>query len=424
MDNEFSAAMRRATDAAQAQDPREATRIIQDALHGRRESGAAASKDVTPSLPVQRLLSRKVDADGEIRMPDAGAAPQPSPASPGAGAQPNGTRLPRLRELFGKIGRGRHKVLQTVDPFASLPGVQVPARRSKAPPIPDAAQFLTRSFACPAGARQYKLYIPASAKERPRGLIVMLHGCKQDADDFAAGTQANAVAEEHRLLVAYPCQSPAANSSSCWNWFEPADQARGQGEPQIIAGITQEIMTEFGLKRDRVFVAGLSAGGAMAAVMAETYPDLYAAAGIHSGLAYRSANDVMSAFAAMGGKNGHMPRRAASSAMGDRPKVRTIIFQGRDDRTVHPSNADAILDAAHRNAPSAKVRQEQGESKCGRGFTRTFVTEPDGTAAIEYWLVDAAGHAWSGGHRSGSFTDPKGPDASAEMVRFFLAGKP
>ena len=236
----------------------------------------------------------------------------------------------------------------------------------------------------------------------------MLHGCKQDPDDFAAGTGMNALAEEGRLLVAYPGQSGTANVSGCWNWFDPAHQSRDAGEPAILAGLTREIVAEFGLPRDRVFVAGLSAGGAMAAVMAETHPELFAAAGIHSGLAYRSANDVMSAFAAMRGQGGF----DSASGSGQAPGPRLIVFHGTADRTVHPSNAESIVTAARAAIPEGALRAERGCTADGRTYTRTLVEAPDGAALIECWMIDGAGHAWSGGHvqvRTRTHAAPKPP---------------
>ena len=249
----------------------------------------------------------------------------------------------------------------------------------------------------------------------------MLHGCKQNPDDFSAGTAMNAVAEAHGLIVAYPSQSSSANTASCWNWFNPADQMRGSGEPAIIAGITRAIASEFAIKHRRVFVAGLSAGGAMAAVMGETYPDLYAGVGIYSGLAYGSANDVMSAFAAMRGDTSIAPRAKGCASSRAEQRVRTIVFQGNADRIVHPSNADRIIAQAAADVPSHHSRQERVFTN-GRSYTRTIVADADGTSVLEYWLIEGVGHAWSGGHPSGSYTDANGPHASAEMVRFFLNG--
>jgi poly(hydroxyalkanoate) depolymerase family esterase len=250
--------------------------------------------------------------------------------------------------------------------------------------------------------------------------MVMLHGCKQDPDDFAAGTNMNAVAERYGVLVAYPGQPASANVSSCWNWFHPADQMRDAGEPAIIAGLTREIMSEFALHRDQVFVAGLSAGGAMAVVMGETYPDLYAGVGIHSGLAYGSANDVVSAFAAMRGETGAAQRRQ-STRTGSEPGIRTIVFQGSADAVVHPSNAERIIAAAGLQIAPGAIRRENGASAAGRGYIRTVITNSDGDPTLEYWLIADIGHAWSGGNPNGSYADPAGPDASTEMMRFFFA---
>ena len=214
----------------------------------------------------------------------------------------------------------------------------------------------------------------------------------------------------------YPAQSREANPLGCWNWFKADDQQRGQGEPAIIAGMTQHIIDSCGADPRRVYVAGLSAGGAMADIMATTYPDLYAAAGIHSGLAHAAAHDLISALNAMR----HGPRHAASDSAPREP-VPTIVFHGDSDTTVHPSNGEHVIVKARSAAPSdPKLQIEQGEVPGGRRFTRSSVRGDSRGSSTEHWVVHGAGHAWSGGHPSGSYTDPLGPDASAQMLRFFL----
>jgi poly(hydroxyalkanoate) depolymerase family esterase len=234
-------------------------------------------------------------------------------------------------------------------------------------------------------------------------VIVMLHGCKQNPDDFAAGTRMNALADELGFAVVYPAQSGQANVSCCWNWFQPQHQGRDAGEPSLIAGITREVAARHRLDSGRVYVAGLSAGGAMAAIMASTYPELYAAAGIHSGLAHASARDMPSAFAAMRNKS-----RAGSRAP---QAIPMIVFHGDRDTTVHPSNGE--------HASSGTLERVETGHANGRAYTRTTHLNAEGETVLEHWLVHGAGHAWSGGSASGSFADPRGPDASREMLRFF-----
>jgi poly(hydroxyalkanoate) depolymerase family esterase len=248
----------------------------------------------------------------------------------------------------------------------------------------------------------------------------MLHGCTQSPEDFAAGTGMNALAEEHRLLVVYPAQTGGDNSMSCWNWFRPGDQLRDTGEPAIIAGLTESLRDQYAIPKDRVFVAGLSAGGAMAAIMGETYPELYGAIGIHSGLAYGSANDVMSAFTAMRGQVGF---ETAPPRNGGAPEAapRTIVFHGSADTTVHPSNAERII-ASHCEGHGKTSRTEHGPSEETRGYSRLVAERDDGTHGLECWMIDGAQHAWSGGSPGGSYTDQRGPNASEAMVSFFLNG--
>jgi len=245
----------------------------------------------------------------------------------------------------------------------------------------------------------------------------MLHGCTQGPDDFAAGTHMNRLGEERRCFVLYPAQSSSANRSRCWNWFRREDQARDRGEPSIIAGMTREIVQQYRIDSRKVYVAGLSAGGAMAAVMAVTYPELYAAVGIHSGLACGSAHDLPSALAAMRGMPAQRGRVGASHA------TPTIVFHGDHDKTVHPRNgADVLAQSTHHDSgPGAHVSSERGQAAGGHAYTRTVHRDAAGRVLLEHWLVHGGGHAWFGGHPAGSYTDPRGPDASAEMLRFFRA---
>jgi len=246
----------------------------------------------------------------------------------------------------------------------------------------------------------------------------MLHGCTQNAVDFAAGTRMNMFAEGKTLLVAYPEQISSANNSKCWNWFQPADQQRGMGEPSLIAGITQQIMNSYHVDTNRVYIAGMSAGGAMAVIMAVTYPDLYVAVGVHSGLAYRAGHDVRSGFAAMRRGSGNSSRQLTTV-------IPLIVFHGDRDTTVFPVNADHLLDqwlqatnyGQGRSVGSTKVIR--GQVASGRAYTRFIYHNTGGHAIAEKWLVHQAGHIWSGGSTDGSFTDPRGPDASSELLRFF-----
>jgi poly(hydroxyalkanoate) depolymerase family esterase len=277
--------------------------------------------------------------------------------------------------------------------------MKIPAflRRLWRPKAP--SRFLKRSYANKAGARSYRVYLPAGYRGESLPLVVMLHGCRQTPEDFAVGTRMNELADELRFIVVYPSQPRLANLSRCWNWFSPHNQQREQGEPSLIAGITREVMERFGADRRRVYVAGLSAGGAMAAVMGATYPDLYAAVGLHSGLPYASARDAASAVAAM---QGHRRGDPAAHA------VPTIVFHGDRDTTVHPRNGEHAF-------AGLELQAEKGEAG-GRKYTRAIFR---GKPRLEYWLIHGAGHAWSGGNPRGSYADAEGPDAAREMLRFF-----
>ncbi|WP_175534220.1 extracellular catalytic domain type 1 short-chain-length polyhydroxyalkanoate depolymerase [Falsiroseomonas stagni] len=276
-------------------------------------------------------------------------------------------------------------------------------------------QFLSGTHRSDQGSITFKLYVPPKMLGARPPLIVMLHGCTESPDDFAAGTRMNAQGEKEGCLVVYPCQSSAANAQRCWNWFNPADQTRGQGEPALIAGITRQVMRDHAVDPTRVYAAGLSAGGAAAAIMGAVYPEVYAAIGVHSGLACGAARDLPSAFAAMRGGIAAPPPRTESRV------VPTIVFHADRDGTVHPRNGDHVVAQAGGDGSAYRVTVEQGRVPGGHRYSRHCHVDRDGMIALEQWTIHGGGHAWSGGSERGSYTDPKGPDASREMLRFFLA---
>ena len=361
----------------------EATALLQRTLRG--ESGAAGpapSGTHTPALPPP---SSSVDE------------PQPSSKRPGA--------------LWGAASFDLQSALEGLgfNPFAQT---------SPPPHAVDEAthggSFLLKHFDSPAGGRPYKLYVPAVSEGTALPLVVMLHGCTQSPDDFAAGTRMNLLAEEQGFLVCYPAQTSSANSSKCWNWFNAADQHRDRGEPSIIAGITRTVMAQHAVDPSRVYVAGLSAGGALAATMGQVYPDLYAGVAVHSGLACGAATDMSSAFRVM--RQGS----AAPLASGGKvvPAVPTIVFHGDRDTTVNPVNGDEVAAQILKDG-ALRTEVDDGQVPNGHGYRRTRHLDRNGRTVVEQWTIHGAGHAWAGGSSAGSYTDPQGPDASREMMRFF-----
>lgn len=281
--------------------------------------------------------------------------------------------------------------------------------------IPHGAEFRQDRFSCAAGARDYRTYVPSTAAGGVSGVVVMLHGCTQTPEDFAIGTGLNALAEQHGFVVIYPQQSRGDNAQSCWNWFSRKDQQRDLGEPAILAGITRHVAAEHNVPGTRAFVAGLSAGAAMAVILGDTYPDVFCAVGAHSGLPFGAAKDVPSAFTAMAGQAPETRARTRNSV-----KLPTIIFHGTADTTVHPSNGDRIARHVVDHSPPGTIEMLEQGTSAGRSFDRTILTTSNGATLMEHWSVDGLGHAWSGGQPGGSYTEANGPDASTEMIRFFL----
>ncbi|GGL73973.1 extracellular catalytic domain type 1 short-chain-length polyhydroxyalkanoate depolymerase [Wenxinia marina] len=365
--DDFRETMRRSLQMTRAGDPAGATKLIQDSLRRSRS-------DVRAEPSVEPLAAPK----GAPRRPAAAA-----PGGPVEDAEILEVTPPKVSPATGRPARARRA--------GGGPGLAAPP----------GARFERRRHTCVHGARDYLLYTPSGPVT---GALVMLHGCTQSAEDFARGTAMNAAAETAGFVVIWPEQGRGDNASLCWNWFRGEDQAATGGEPALLADLARSVARDTGIPDGRVFAAGLSAGGAMAAILGQTHPDLFGAVGVHSGLAPCSARDVMSAFGAMRG----------DAAPGARAlTLPCIVFQGLSDQTVAPVNAQRVT------GPLSDTRTcaHSGAARSARVTTGRNAAG----SAVELWEIDGAGHAWSGGATTGSYTDPKGPDASVEMIRFFLA---
>ena len=350
-------------------------------------------------LEATRLIQRTLAAAPTV-WPSADTHPQPIIILPGP--ERSAPDLPK---------QAPQQTPQQTPQFTS----RQPARHAP----PSSASFAKQAFSFAGASYPYRLYIPPALESgsSPAGsmpLVVLLHGCQQDALDFSNGTAMNALADTHQVMVLYPEQITSGNAMRCWNWFEPGHQKADRGEPGMIAALTQKIVQQHGADPHRVYIAGLSAGGAMAAVVASLNPGIYAAVGVHSGLAAGAARDVASAFKAM--RSGAKGRTL--------PAIPTIVFHGTADKTVHPDNADHIADAALAALKAAGVELVKTKDAPGTQGTektdRVVYSSASGKPLIENWRIDAGPHAWSGGDAAGSYTDPEGPSASAAMLAFFL----
>ncbi|MET3130170.1 poly(hydroxyalkanoate) depolymerase family esterase [Oxalobacteraceae bacterium GrIS 1.11] len=394
LNQQMFAQLRAATRNLMGKGPAAATQAIQEALAGLK-------------------TGQQANFQARDTMRDINPAPGATPQAPEAPSAPQATAQELAQDFMARIAG------KMGQPGFDLPGFKPP--RAPVPlAIKPGAQFLSGSYRNHAGGRDYKLYIPSNYHGQAMPLLVMLHGCTQNPDDFAAGTQMNAVAEEKQCFVVYPAQAKSANNSRCWSWFNALDQQRGQGEPSIIAGIAQQIIDEYPVDEKQVYVAGLSAGGAMAVIVGTLYPDVFAAVGVHSGLPFGSAQDLPSALAAMKGGAGPARKTAGGG-------IPIIVFHGDRDTTVNPRNGEQVIAQGLRNqsgnaAPVDSV--DSGSVPNGHRYTRTTHRHPDGTPLGEHWVIHGAGHAWSGGSDDGSYTDAKGPDASREMMRFFETVSP
>ena len=442
MSDQMQGGMAEAMRLMQKGDLTEATAVIQRTLGGSSfESGFAPV--ASPDAPSGAGEPIDVESSVVDEAPHPGVASGPAAArEPAAAARSDASPL-----LFGSVPLNVPDGLSLTMPesmplaipgvlpgLPGLPGAMPSPKEGETDPavVPTGGRFVERSYTNQAGSRTYKLYIPSGYIGQEVPLVVMLHGCTQSPNDIAAGTQMNRLAEENIFLVAYPAQAQGANMNKCWNWFKASDQQRGRGEPSLVAGITRQVIDDYNVAGGRVYVVGMSAGGAMAAIMAETYPDLYAAVGIHSGLAPGAAHDMPSAFAAMhqGGPATQRRHHPIATPTGKFDRiVPAIVFHGDRDKTVHPRNADHLLghycpakttgsrEETGGSTPRGTVRQ--GQVPGGHAYTRATYRDAGGRTIAERWTVHGLGHAWSGGSSSGSYTDPKGPDASLEMVRFF-----
>lgn len=341
-----------------------------------------------------------------------------------AALQKNLARQPvAAREEAQAIGKGRCiDGIARVVPESANEDALGPEVRPAEPCV--AHDATTGTFACRHGARDYLMYAPRERPAKRAPLLLMLHGCTQTPADFARGTRMHVDAAAEGYVVVYAAQSARHNPNACWNWFRAEDQQRDRGEPALLAEMVADVQRRFDCDPQRVYVAGLSAGGAMALNLALLYPEVFGGVGVHSGLPFGCAHDVASAMAAM--RNGGDPRTGKPAGGAPGRAVPAIVFHGDRDAIVSVRNAGRIVgnDAPQAASPHGTEQGRWESATTARtadrfGFTVTRERDATGTSIAERWIVHGAGHAWFGGHPQGTYTEPRGPDATAEMLRFF-----
>jgi poly(hydroxyalkanoate) depolymerase family esterase len=289
------------------------------------------------------------------------------------------------------------------------------------------------------GSRNFKLWIPAAPEDaRAWPLLMLLHGCTHDGAHMAEISGMNEVAAFHRFLVVYPEQSLCANLLKCWNWFRPEHQSRDAGEPSILAAIVAQIRSTYSVDPDRLYVAGVSAGGAMASILAATYPDVFAGVAVFAGAEFKAATSTSEGFAAMkhGGPDPARQGQIAFEVMHggfartERRRMPVIVFHGTADKKVNWINADQTI-AQWEKTNSCLAAEDgnigflltekvsDGKVSDGYAYKKYSYLESDSHLLMEKWLVEGLGHAWSGSPKPRKYGDPKGPNASAEIWRFF-----
>lgn len=435
MNNPLYSQIAQATSLTRAGRLKEATQLIQQTLQ---QFDLAPPTDEVAIVPSDEIIDVDAEVINEpINSTGLGTqttTPQSRASNQDQASSDNEQRIDKLTESHQWFKSNstplQQRLRQLKNLFPQLKTQVVPKETSV--PQTKRGQFIEGYYSRSNQTRRYKQYIPSGYKGQALPLVVMLHGCTQSPDDFAIGTRMNLLAEEELFMVVYPAQEQKANGSLCWNWFEIGNQQHGRGEPSIIAGITEQVVSNYGLDKSQVYVSGLSAGGAMAVIMGICYPDVYAAVGIHSGLPYGVAKDLQSAFAAMHNqRNGLLQQKDKNSFAPKRTTqfVPIIVFHGDRDTTVHPNNSEQIIsqwalihsggDLSQSQETMLRVRVMREKVTNGHAYSRFIYCDLSGSTIMERWLVHGAGHGWSGGSSRGSFTDVMGPDASQEMLRFF-----
>ncbi|CAN5216054.1 PHB depolymerase family esterase [soil metagenome] len=276
---------------------------------------------------------------------------------------------------------------------------------------------------------EYWLYIPDGVKKDLMPLVVMLHGCEQSASQFAQGTRMNQLAAKKGFAVLYPQQSRKENASRCWNWYDKTNQDGG-GEASMIVGVVQKVREKFPIDASRIYIGGMSAGAAMANIIALRHPQLIAAVGLHSGAVFGEAQSALGAIAVMqhGSRNANFGTlHAALGGAGAQQKIPAILIHGERDFVVrsvnmaHAAKQFRVLNqlSGESDEPVISEHPRVATASQSRNAYKTFDYFDGRKLIVRVCEIAQLDHAWSGGDCSLRFNACEGPDASLMMWNFF-----